>query len=383
MMMFLEHWDSAQDGRTVDPWTFSATIRRLFSTSNLDRCGLGIFRLFGFLVGFVAMLWPGAGLGAGTNESASELIVVTGAAGERDYGEMFATWAMRLQEGAKRAEVNFTLVGQGRMEGGDDKELLRAALEKVSRQSTEPLWLVLIGHGTYNGKTAKLNLRGPDVSAAELADWLHPLSRPVVVVNCTASSAPFINRLKGRDRVIVTATKSGTEKNFARFGDYFTAGIADPEADLDKDGQTSLLEAFLRAAKDVQAYYSENGRLATEHALLDDNGDGLGSRAEWFRGVRAVKKPAGKAEIDGFRAHQLHLVRSELEKRLTSQERAERDRLELALDRHRERKSRMKEKLYYSQLEKIVIQIARIYERAEARLAGSEEPKPEATSAGR
>ena len=323
------------------------------------------------------MLCSASAFGGATNASHVEMIVVTGAAGERAYGEMFASWAMRLKAVARSGEAEFTLIGQGKQDDAGDKELLRRALARVNPESTEPLWLVLIGHGTYDGTTAKLNLRGPDVSAAELAEWLDPLRRPVAVVNCTAASAPFINRLKGRDRVLVSATKSGTEKNFTRFGDYFTSGIADAAADLDKDGQTSLLEAFLKAAKDAQAFYVEKGRLATEHALLDDNGDGLGSRAEWFRGVRAVKKPAGKAEIDGYRAHQFHLVRSELEKLLTADERAERDRLELALNRHRERKARMKEQLYYSQLEKIVIQIAKIYDGAEARAATGKEPGKE------
>lgn len=314
-----------------------------------------------------------------TNAPAAELIVVTGAAGERAFGEMFANWTMRLEEAATSAEVKFTVIGQGKEDKAGDREQFRGVLAAIPAKATEPLWIVLIGHGTYDGSTAKFNLRGPDVSATELAEWLRPLQRPLAIIDCTSSSAPFMNRLKGPDRVVITATKSGTERNFARFGDYFSAGIADPDADLDKDGQTSLLEAFIKASKQAQAYYTEQGRLATEHALLDDNADGLGSRADWFRGVRAVKKPTGDAEIDGFRAHQFHLLRSETERQLTPAERAERDRLELALKRHRERKDRMKEELYYSQLEKIVVQIAGIYEKAEARQKPATPPKPGTT----
>lgn len=329
-------------------------------------------------VGLIMLALTLTARAAETNAPVAELIVVTGAAGERDFGEMFASWAMRLKEVAARSEAKFTWIGQGPAAQGGDRAALKRRLSECPTKSPEPLWLVLIGHGTYDGRTAKLNLRGPDIAAAELAEWLKPFERPLAIVNCTSASAPFINRLKGPDRVVVTATKSGTEKNFARFGNFFTAAVADSRADLDKDGQTSLLEAFLMAAKEAQNFYDEKGRLATEHALLDDNSDGLGSRAEWFRGVRAVKKPEGKAEIDGFRAHQLHLVRSELEKRLTAEERGERDRLELALNRHRERKVRMTEDAYYSQLEKIVIQIARIYEQAEARQESLEIAEPKA-----
>ena len=88
---------------------------------------------------------------------------------------------------------------------------------------------------------------GADLSDVELAEWLAPVKRPVVVINCASASGPFLNRLSGNDRVVVTATKSGHETNFARFGQYLAEAIADPHADLDKDGQVSLLEAFLTA----------------------------------------------------------------------------------------------------------------------------------------
>ena len=325
----------------------------------------GLFGRVGWLPVMLATLIPMLTLAEETNTPPARLIVVTGAAGEQSFGEMFASWSMRLKEAAELAGVEYSVIGQGKATATTDRDELKRALEGAEKNSAEPLWLVLIGHGTFDGKLAKLNLRGPDVSAADLADWLKSYRRPLAIINCTSCSAPFLDRLKGPDRIVISATKSGSEKNFARFGSYFTAGIADAAADLDKDGQTSLLEAFLKASKDAQAYYLEQGRLATEHALLDDNADGLGSRAEWFRGVRAVKKPTGKAEIDGFRAHQLHLIRSELEKRFTPGQRAERDRLEMALNRHRDRKTRLKEDLYYEQLEKIVIQIAKIYETVE------------------
>src|SRR5213075_927990 len=90
-------------------------------------------------------------------------------------------------------------------------------------------------------------------------------------------------------RVIVAAARSGYEQNYARFGQYMAEAIADPTADLDKDGQTSLLEAFLTASRRVAEYYATEGRMVTEHALLDDNGDGFGTPADWFRGIRAVK----------------------------------------------------------------------------------------------
>ncbi len=299
----------------------------------------------------------------------AHVIVVVGAGGERKYGEMFATWAMRVQDGARRAGAKCTTIGLNDSGAQGELETLRETLTDADHESTEDLWLVLIGHGTYTSKAAKFNLRGKDLDAVQLAEWLEQFTRRVAVINCSSCSAPFLDRLKGPNRVIVSATKSGNEITFTRFGDYFTTGLAGEGADLDKDEQVSLLELFITASKSVYAYYEQEGQLATEHALLDDNGDGKGSRAEWFKGVRAVKKVTGGGSVDGYRAHQIHLVRSEFEKKLSPELRAERDRLEMSLNRHRDRKQRMKEDLYYAQLEKILVQIGRIYQQAEARLA--------------
>ena len=114
--------------------------------------------------------------------------------------------------------------------------------------------------------------------------------------------------------MVITATKSGYETNFARFGQYLAEAIADPHADLDKDGQVSLLEAFLTASSRVDEYYRTHSQLATEHALLDDNGDKLGTPPNWFHGVRATQRAKDGAALDGTRAHQLHLIPSDRER---------------------------------------------------------------------
>jgi hypothetical protein len=143
-------------------------------------------------------------------------------------------------------------------------------------------------------------------------------------------------------------------------GFYLAGTIVDPQADLDKDGQTSLLEAFLMAAQRVTDFYQTEGRLATEHALLDDNGDGLGTPADWFRGVRAVKRAEGGATLDGMRAHQLHLLRSGPDQRLSPAQRARRDELEQAIATLRETKSKLAEDDYYAQLERLLVEMARL-----------------------
>jgi hypothetical protein len=122
------------------------------------------------------------------------------------------------------------------------------------------------------------------------------------------------------------------------------------------------LEAYLAASNRVEEFYKQEGRLATEHALLDDTGDGLGTPAAWFRGVRATKAAKDGAEIDGLRASQLHLVASASESSLTPQQRGRRDELEATLEELRRRKSDMAEAEYYKELESILVQLAAIYE---------------------
>lgn len=314
------------------------------------------------------LLWLGAlRLAAGETSPADQrtsLLVVVGAPGEEEYGAVFARSAGLWQAASEKAAAKCTLVGLREGEPPSDRERLKALLDQEPKESSSELWLVLIGHGTFDGEEARFNLRGPDLSATELADWLKPFRRPVAVINGSSASAPFINKLSAPGRVIVTATRSGHELNYARFGQYLAGAIGDPEADLDKDGQTSLLEAFLTAARRTQGFYETEGRLATEHALLDDNGDGQGTPADWFRGIRAVKKVADGASVDGLRAHQMHLIRSEREHDLSPAIRSRRDELELAIAKLRETKGQLTESDYYRRLEQLLIELARLYEKS-------------------
>src|SRR4029453_6897332 len=145
----------------------------------------------------------------------------------------------------------------------------------------------------------------------------------------------------GKGRVIVTAARSGSEFNFARLGDYMSSAIADPKADLDKDEQTSLLEAFLMATAGVKEFYANEGRLATEHALLDDTGDKLGTPADWFQGLKAAKAAKHGASLDGDSARHFVLVKSPRKEQLSAASRARRDELERDLSALRQRKAKL------------------------------------------
>lgn len=322
-----------------------------------------------FLVGVLAL--SAIALPARGGAPVQSVIVVVGAAGMPEYLEQFAQWSDLWRQACAQGGARFHSIG---LNGGShpiatrsDRLHLKELLAAES-QGDGPLWLVLIGHGTYDGRTARFNLRGPDLTTDDLVEWLAPIQRPVALINTASASAPFLTALSASGRVIVTATQSGFEQNYTRFGRYLAEAIAEPSADLDKDGQVSLLEAFLTASHRTQAFYQEQGWLATEHSLLDDNGDGLGTPADWFRGIRPVRKAAERANhdlplLDGYRAHQLHLIRSETEAAMPPALRDERDRLELEVMRLRDAKSDLSEAEYYTELETLLREIAQIYER--------------------
>ena len=293
-----------------------------------------------------------------------DLLLVTGAAGTEEYGSLFAEWGGDWEGAAEKAEARFHQVGPvPAAEEETVKDSLRALLAEQPKQGPEPLWLVFIGHGTFDGRTAKFNLVGPDLSASELGDWLEGFERPLVLLACFSSSAPFMKKpLAGKGRVVVTATRSGFEQNFCRFGGALAKAMDDPAADLDKDGQTSLLEAWLAASRSTAAFYAEEGRLATEHALLDDNGDAKGTQADWYKGINPVKTSAEKGLLpDGLRAHQLHLVPGENERALTPEQRRRRDALELDLARLRARKAELEEEDYFRRLETLLLDLGALY----------------------
>lgn len=309
----------------------------------------------------VVALWGLMPLATAAEPPQRLVVVVVGAPGNDEYAEMFAAWADLWCEGAGEGGAECLVLGR-EDSPTDDRDQFAQVLADPTRLPTSQLWIVLIGHGTFDGKEAKFNLRGPDVTATEMAGWLEPIEVPTAVINCASSSAPFLTALSGENRIVITATRSGHESNFARLGGYLAEAIGDPTADLDKDEQVSLLEAYLTASRGAAEFYAADARLATEHALLDDNGDKLGTPADWFRGTRATRRAKEGAPLDGLRAHQFHLIPSDRESRLSESQRKGRDDLERQIEQLRDQKQKLGEEEYYGRLEPLLLELARVYE---------------------
>jgi NAD(P)-dependent dehydrogenase (short-subunit alcohol dehydrogenase family) len=222
--------------------------------------------------------------GAPAFAQTSHLAVIVGLAGEPEHGEAFQRWATTLVDAAERLGVErqnlIYLAEQAdadpkRITGRSTKEEIKKAFDRIaaSAGANDVVFVVLIGHGTFDGKVAKFNLPGPDMTPADFLPLLETLeTRHLAFINTASASGPFMEALAGEGRTIVTATRSGSERYATLFGGYFVDALAGMDADADKNKRISVLEAFSWAKREVANAYEREGIMRTENALLNDSG---------------------------------------------------------------------------------------------------------------
>ena len=213
-------------------------------------------------------------------------VIVAGATGGATYAQQYATWTESLSraliDGMKFGAANVSVLSESPDENRAATAVnIRRIFGTLRQQLTadDLLFIVLIGHGTFDGVDAKFNLVGPDLESAEWAGLLRGLPGRMVLVNTASASFPFIERFAGPRRIVISATDSAVQRFDTVFPEYFVASLHGDAADIDKNGRISMWEAFAAAAGGVRRHYQRNGQLATERALLDDNGDGIGREA--------------------------------------------------------------------------------------------------------
>jgi hypothetical protein len=232
------------------------------------------------------MIWGSAG-----SASASEryALVVTGASGGPQYAQQYDTWRKSfvtfLRDSWNYPDDHVFVLAETESDGvaQSTRENVRRALGEIRAKATKDdvVLVLLIGHGTgVDSDEAKFNLVGPDLSAAEWADLLRPIAGRLVFVDTASGSFPFLERLSGRGRIVITADDSAAQQFETVFPGFFIKAFNDDSADLDKRGKVSVWEAFVYASDGVRRWFEEKNQLATERALLDDNGDGIGREAD-------------------------------------------------------------------------------------------------------
>jgi hypothetical protein len=220
----------------------------------------------------------------------SHVFIVSGIGGQPQYSDTFHRWGVAMFDAAAERfglpAENLVLLTERperdpeRIHARSTKENVEQALDDLAQRvaPTDRIFILLIGHGSSDGAESRFNLPGPDMSAADFAAQLDKFpTQTVAFVNASSASGDFVSALSGPNRVLVTATKTGFERNESIFGEFFVEAFASEGADTDHDERVSILEAFNYARHEVVRRYEDSGRLMTEHALLDDNGDGEGT----------------------------------------------------------------------------------------------------------
>ena len=271
------------------------------------------------------------------------LLVVVGLSGDPEHGKTFQKWGATLAEASGRLgippeRVAYLVDKPGEeanakiINGPATRDEITKALKRFAEQAgpDDMIFVTLIGHGSFSGGTARFNLPGPDMTPADFDKLLQKLpTKQIVFVNTSSSSGPFVEALSGPGRTIVTATRNGAEQYATLFGGYFVDALTSEAADADKNKRVSVLEMFNYAKAEVARAYERAGFLATEHALLDDNGDKEGSQTPGVAGKDGKVSPDGKvAGVLSFgvvgdqslpadpKVRALYLERRDLERRI-------------------------------------------------------------------
>lgn len=223
-------------------------------------------------------------------QSRTHALIVTGIGGEPQYQTLFFDWGSTMVKavterlGVPAGNVTFLTEQPDRdpaiADGRSTKDEIGAAIAAIASKAgaDDVVFILLIGHGSFLNGESRLSLPGPDLTAQDFAALVDRLgNRRVVLVNAASASGEFVKAISGPNRVVITSTKSGMERNQAKFGGYFVQAFAEDGADTDKDGAVSMAEAFEFARAETRRAYESGQMLLTEHAVLDDNGDGQGS----------------------------------------------------------------------------------------------------------
>lgn len=278
----------------------------------------------------------------------TQVLVVAGMGGEPQYEERFQQWSEQV------AHTSLSVAGEParvkRLAGNDARrEKIRAEIGSAAEalQPGDHFVLVLLGHGSFDGTDYRFMIPGDDITGNELVALMERFAKGVtqLVVDATSTSGAIVDKLAGPQRVVIAATKNGGERNATRFGGYWAEALGSSDADKDKDGNVTAQEAFEFANRKVVESFKSDAAIATEHARI------AGSDPARFVVARlgAAALFANDAQLAALRAEQ--------------------DGIERRIDQLRGQKRDLPEAEYYNRLEPVLLDMARLGQRIDARLA--------------
>lgn len=289
------------------------------------------------------------------------VLIVTGLGGGPAEGRKFIAAGSVVHETARSrwgvADSSLIFLAErpadepSRISGRSTREEIGERLLRLSRRVApgDVLLVMLVGHGSGEGRESRVNLPGPDPTVTDWASWLDGFAQQTVVMIVAASgSGDMLPLLSAPNRVVMTATKSASERNASVFAGHMAQGLGSGQADADQDGVVSALEAFRFAKAAVARGYEADKKLQTEHAMLDDNGDRMGSA-----------EPGVSPSLDGGLAQRVTFQRraESTDPRIVALV-AERRALEAQLAELRARKATMDSIAYARDLERLLLEIA-------------------------
>ena len=305
-------------------------------------------------------------------------VLLGGAASEEKYETQFRHWILKLydilhMEYRYAADHIYTHLGKGdrtepRITGPCRLESIRETLRKLENQVQpgDQVLIVMVGHGTSDsddrrGTVAKFNIVGPDFSGKEFSEWLTAFPRQdIIVVNTTNGSYPFSLALSAPGRIVISATRSSAEKYDTFFARFFIEALDNHAGDYDKNTRLSVWEAFQYARNRTRNWYEGQARLSTEHAVLDDNGDGLfntdpdptqnDGRLAQVATIDLLSALFPETLVAGLTGNEVEFVKKLAAKMLE---------LERSVLLLRDRKSEMLKEAYWQQLEILLVDLAR------------------------
>jgi hypothetical protein len=295
-------------------------------------------------------------------------VVITGLGGDADYEKLIEGWGKDLHGALDKSGIGkdrlFWLAARkqegvyAEATGEQITHLLQTLATRLQPQDVFELFL--IGHGSYDGYEYRFNIPGADLTAAQFAELLGRIRcERQLVVNMTSASGASVTPLQRKGRVVIASTTAGQERNFSVFARYFVAAVQDAASDADKNEEISALEAFRYATREVARYYEGQKRLATEHALIQDRGEGEGAREATPENGQGLL--AGALGVRRLGAQQSAVDTPEVR-----EARAQKRQIEESIERLKYNKASMDTEQYYEQLERLLVQLSQLQQRLDS-----------------